>query len=93
MAKLTSKYQLSVPKAIAQAMGLKPGDELVCEPAGEVIRVRATTRKGRNARSVTDRLVLFDLATERQRYRDYSRTQKKAPSPDRGWTREELYET
>jgi len=39
MAKVTSKLQLTVPKAIADRYGIKPGDELEWIPAGDVIRV------------------------------------------------------
>jgi AbrB family looped-hinge helix DNA binding protein len=40
LATLTSKYQLSLPKAVAKKAGLAPGDELECVVAGEVVRVR-----------------------------------------------------
>jgi AbrB family looped-hinge helix DNA binding protein len=88
LAKLTSKYQLTLPKAAAEKIGLRPGDDVDCEPAGEIIRVRA--KRPTPSRSVTDQLVLFDLATERQRHREHLH----APSPasERGWTRDDLYE-
>jgi AbrB family looped-hinge helix DNA binding protein len=88
MARLTSKYQLTLPKAVAERAGLRPGDEVDCEPAGEIIRVRSKKRTA--SRSVTDRLVLFDLATERQRHREDLLTPVGAT--ERGWTRDELYE-
>ena len=89
MSKLTSKYQLTLPKAVAERAGYKPGDELEYESAGEIVRIR---HKARNtpAYSTTDRLVLFDLATERQVHRQ--RTATRTQPSTRGWTREELYD-
>ena len=91
MSKLTSKYQLTLPKAVAQNVGLKPGDEIDCEPAGDIIRIRPKTHARAAGRTITDQLMLFDLATERQRHRDHSR--KLPQATDRGWSRDELYET
>lgn len=90
MSKLTSKYQLTLPKAVAQDAGLKPGDEIDCEAAGEIIRIRPRTQSGAQKRSITDQLMLFDLATERQQHREHSKVP--APATERGWTRDELYE-
>jgi AbrB family looped-hinge helix DNA binding protein len=90
MAKLTAKYQLTLPKAVAQRAGLKPGDDVDCEPANEMIRIRRKAESRMQPYSKTDRLVLFDLATERQTDR-----QRSSPGGDeipRGWTRDELYE-
>ena len=39
MPKVTSKLQLTVPKAIADQYGIRPGDELQWIAAGEAIRV------------------------------------------------------
>lgn len=91
MGKLTTKYQLTVPKSVSKTAGLKPGDELECEPAGNTIQVRPKTQNPVTARSTTDQLILFDLATERQRHRE--RSQVNSPVAERGWTRDELYET
>jgi bifunctional DNA-binding transcriptional regulator/antitoxin component of YhaV-PrlF toxin-antitoxin module len=94
--KVTSKLQLTVPKAIADEYGIRPGDELQWVPAGEVIRV-IPSRRGRKrsqAPTVEERLELFDKATQRQRRRqESSRKSGAAPakSEDRGWKREELY--
>ena len=90
MAKVTSKRQLTIPKAIADRYRIREGDDLEFVPAGDAIRlVPAST--GTEAKPLAVRLELFDAATERQRLRD-----EKAPSPGpeperRGWTREELY--
>ena len=39
MARITSKYQVTVPRAIAEKYGLRPGDDIDWIPAGDVIRV------------------------------------------------------
>ena len=88
MATLTSKYQLSLPKAVAERAGMSPGDELECELAGEVVRVRRKQTRA-SGRSTTDRLILFDLATERQEHRN---RQSSTTETERGWTREDLYD-
>lgn len=87
MAKVTSKYQVTLPKAIAEKYNIRPGDDIDWEPAGQVIRV---VPPGQHVASEDreSRLRLFDQATERQRRR--RSTQKKKPH-GRGWTREDLY--
>lgn len=91
MSKVTSKLQVTVPKALAQRYGIRPGDDIRFEEAGEVIRV-VTAAAGETTEGLnTDaRLRLFDAATARQRTREAGRTLPAASS--RGWTREELYE-
>jgi len=88
MAKVTSKLQVTVPKALAERFGIAPGDEIEWEPAGDVIRVVPARRAPAPDR--TRRLRLFDRATERQRERE--RTGPIERATERGWTREELYE-
>ena len=39
MAKVTSKLQITIPKRIADEYGIRPGDEIDFEPAGDVIRL------------------------------------------------------
>jgi AbrB family looped-hinge helix DNA binding protein len=63
MAKLTSKYQLTLPKAVAQRAGLKPGDDVDCESSDEMVRIKRKAKSTMRPYSKTDRLVLFDLAT------------------------------
>ena len=88
MAKVTSKYQVTVPKTIAAQYNLRPGDEIDWVPAGEVIRViPAGKQPPKNDRE--SRLRLFDQSTERQRKRSSARKTPRAT--DRGWTREDLY--
>ena len=89
MAKVTSKRQVTIPKAIADQYRIAAGDELRFEPAGEAIRIR---RAG-GAPAEHDRehrLALFDRATERQLERQQER--RFSPGGERGWRREDLYE-
>ena len=91
MSKVTSKLQVTVPKALAQRYGIRPGDDIRFEEAGEVIRVVPAAADEPAKGLYTDaRLRLFDAATARQCARETGRTLREASS--RGWTREELYE-
>jgi len=89
MSRVTSKLQVTLPKAIAERYGIRPGDDIEWVAAGDVIRV---VPPGRSL-PVLDReirLRLFDAATERQRRRQRARRAARSPR-DRGWTRQELY--
>jgi AbrB family looped-hinge helix DNA binding protein len=88
MSKVTSKLQVTVPKAIADEYGIRPGDELDWVPAGDGIRV-VPAGKAPAALNLEARLRLFDRATERARRR--RRSQPRMETQDRGWTREDLY--
>ena len=91
MAKVTSKLQVTVPKALARRYGIHPGDEISFEPAGEVIRVVPDSSEARTeGLGVEERLRLFDAAVARQKLRESRRPRRQAISRD--WTREELYE-
>ncbi len=97
MAKVTSKLQITVPKALAGRYGIRPGDEIRFEEAGETIRmVPAGAGASSDALDREARLRLFDAATERQRAHQPVRVfYEGGNGPDehmRGWTRDELYE-
>jgi AbrB family looped-hinge helix DNA binding protein len=90
MAKVTSKLQVTLPKALALDLGIQPGDEITWSAAAGGIRI--TPVRGKKKLDVKRRLELFDQATKRQKGREKSRrrlTEEKAAK--RGWTREELY--
>jgi AbrB family looped-hinge helix DNA binding protein len=91
MAKVTSKLQVTVPKAVADRLGIRPGDDLTWHVEGDSARVTRAWSEPR--RSLTDRLKIFDEATRRQdeRNRAWKRKRKRGTAPARGWTREELY--
>jgi AbrB family looped-hinge helix DNA binding protein len=99
MAKVTSKLQLTVPKAIADQYGIKPGDELEWVPAGDSIRVELVRRKARSGQQLTteERLALFDDNMNRAdqlqaKELEDARSKPSASAQERrGWTREELY--
>jgi AbrB family looped-hinge helix DNA binding protein len=88
MAKVTSKYQVTVPKIIAKLYNIRPGDEIDWVAAGDVIRV-VPPGKQIDEDDRAARLRLFDQATERNHKR--SPVGKVKRPPDRGWTREGLY--
>ncbi len=88
MAKVTSKLQVSVPKAIADAFGIRPGDQIEWLAAGNVIRVLPA--RSHSKLQTAERLSLFDQATERQKRRQRNLRRQKAGA-NRGWEREELY--
>jgi len=98
MSKVTSKYQVTMPKKIAESYAIRPGDEIDWVPAGDVIRVIPAGKRAPGLDRETQ-LRLFDQATERHR----KRTAMQGPSPKpaaakpqshprgRGWSREDLY--
>ena len=89
MAKVTSKLQVTLPRAIADRYGIRPGDDIQWQPAGSVIQV---VPPGKQATVLTleDRLKLFDTATMRQKLRQRRRG-KPGRAADRGWRREDVY--
>jgi AbrB family looped-hinge helix DNA binding protein len=99
MAKVTSKLQVTIPKAVAERYGIEPGDDIEFVPAGDAIRVvPAGVIEPVDAER---RLELFDAATRRQRARERALARRPAASKQRGgkvaerargWTREDLYE-
>jgi AbrB family looped-hinge helix DNA binding protein len=87
MARVTSKLQVTIPKAVADRYGIQPGAEIEFEPAGDVIRVVPQRRPGRTS---GDRVKLFERMLERQHEREGGRVFPEVQ--DRGWTREDLYD-
>jgi AbrB family looped-hinge helix DNA binding protein len=91
MAKVTSKLQVTVPKAVADRFGIRPGDQIEWRIEGSAIRV---LRGGEGAPlTVAERLRLLDDAAARQveRNRAWRRRHGGQPPRARGWTREEIY--
>jgi AbrB family looped-hinge helix DNA binding protein len=92
MAKVTSKLQVTIPKAIAERYEIAPGDELEWIPADDAVRVVPAKLLQRTLPS-GERLELFDAATKRQRERERSQPAAAlSPPAARGWTRAELYD-
>ncbi len=89
MARVIRKLQVTVPKAIADHFGIRPGDDIDWVPAGDVIRVVPPRRQT----SILDRetrLSLFDAATGRQKRRQRAAGRGRMVR-HRGWRREDLY--
>jgi AbrB family looped-hinge helix DNA binding protein len=91
VAKVTSKLQVTIPKAIAERYEIAPGDELEWVPADDAVRV-VPAKLLRRTLASGERLALFDAATNRQREREAKEPAASSPSPERGWTRAELYD-
>lgn len=89
MARVTGKFQITLPKRLVDSYGIRVGDDVQIVASGESIAIIP-------ARSVTallsreERLRHFDEATRRQEARQGGEERHGAPT-DRGWGREELY--
>lgn len=97
MGKVTSKLQVTVPKAIADRYGIRPGDEIDWVAADDAIRVVPRRRRSRTGRALHEddrarRLRLFDQATARQERRQAEAASRPAAPAERGWTRADLYD-
>jgi AbrB family looped-hinge helix DNA binding protein len=87
MAKVTGKFQITLPKAVAEQCGIRIGDELQVRSNGRSIQLDPLA--GAAVRLRRERLAHFDQATARQRSRQ-GRLRVR-PARSRSWTREELY--
>lgn len=97
MPKVTSKLQLTVPKAIADQYGIRPGDELNWIPAGDSIRVELSRRRANSGQqlSVEERLAIFDTGMDRVdklQAKELKKNRGKSAPHNRGWAREALYD-
>lgn len=90
MSKVTSKLQVTLPKSIADRFGIRPGDQIEWETAGDAIRIHLPSRT--SALDRVARLKLFDQGTQRQRERETRQETPRQSGTDRGWVREDLYE-
>jgi AbrB family looped-hinge helix DNA binding protein len=88
MSKVTSKLQVTVPRAVADRAGIRPGDRLEWTVAGREVRVRAEGR-GVAGMSRDERVARFDEAT--RRIAAGGRRARAGTPSGRGWTREDLY--
>lgn len=91
MGRITSKRQVTIPKSIADAFDLQPGDDVEWVAAGDVIRVIPPGRRPAPL-DVETRLELFDAATARIARHDQATTGQRAAEAGRGWAREDLYD-
>jgi len=89
VAKVTSKYQVTIPKALAEKLGIEPGHDIEWSAAGESIRL-TPVRTAHPGLSLELRLELFDRVTRRLRGR--RKRSAASRSSGRGWRREDLYD-
>jgi bifunctional DNA-binding transcriptional regulator/antitoxin component of YhaV-PrlF toxin-antitoxin module len=88
MAKVTGKFQITLPKALVDQCGIRVGDELELKSIGQAIQIdRRNTVDATCARH--ERLNHFDGTPKRQAARRVPAGLRTARS--RGWKREELY--
>jgi bifunctional DNA-binding transcriptional regulator/antitoxin component of YhaV-PrlF toxin-antitoxin module len=92
VSKVTSKLQVTLPKALARQYRIEPGDEILWVAAGDAIRVVPATSARPSSDTPQLRLRLFDSATKRQRERDTKNKTRSREPQHRGWKREELYQ-
>ncbi|MPZ52104.1 MAG: AbrB/MazE/SpoVT family DNA-binding domain-containing protein [Acidimicrobiia bacterium] len=88
VAKITGKFQVTLPKRLAEEYELAIGDEIEFVAAGDSISI-IPSRIAVGEPTKEERIHQFDEATQRQRIREKSRSF--APADDRGWSREDLY--
>jgi AbrB family looped-hinge helix DNA binding protein len=89
MSKITSKLQVTIPKAIADQYSLHPGDEIEWQAAGDAIRlVPAVPAGGKKPLSIEERIKWF---RETETWIKKRRVKPLPEGADRGWKREDLY--
>lgn len=91
MTRVTGKFQITLPKRLVDAFGIRVGDEVELVAAGDAIRIVPAIAV-RSALSIEERLRLFDEATQRAKKRAKEKERKLPPATDRGWSRDELYD-
>ena len=89
MTRVTGKFQITLPKRLVEAFGIRVGDEVELVAAGDAIRI-VPANALRSELSTQQRLRQFDEAT--QRTKAIAQGKKLPLADDRGWTRTELYD-
>lgn len=89
MPKVTSKLQITIPKRLAEQVGISAGSDVEFAVVGEGIRMIPAGKRAGVELSTAERLRLFHEASARQAERD--KRFAGITSPDREWTREDLY--
>ena len=85
--KVTSKLQVTVPKAVAEEAGIAPGDVLWWEANGPVLVARPVSKP----RMTPNEIAASFAATEERLRRKWEGVDVGPPPTERGWTREDLY--
>ena len=89
MSRVTSKLQVTLPKAIADSHNIRPGSEIQFESAIDCIRI--VTGETRNELALEEKLRLLKGARRRQQFRNKNFRRPTKPVR-RGWKRDDLYE-
>ena len=89
MSRVTSKLQVTLPKAIADSHNIRPGTEIQFESAINCIRI--VTGKTRNELALEEKLRLLGEGRKRQQVRNQKFIPPTKPAR-RGWKRADLYE-
>jgi len=103
--KVTSKLQVTLPKALADAYGIRPGDEIAWVPSGSTVTVvppNATPRHGMSREQREERFLqqqarirgAADEPAVVERWRRALGDERSEPGEGaaaRGWSREDLY--
>ena len=87
MSRVTSKLQVTLPKAVADRYGIVPGSDVTFEPAGSVILLRPAAARA-SSLTAEEKLELLDAGSARA----LARVAGAPNAQDRGWSREELYD-
>lgn len=88
MPKVTDDLQVPLPPAVAEELGVHPGDEVEWVRTGSGMWLLPLRAKA--LPEVRERIRLFNEILSRQRERE-AENPPMAEEPDRGWTREDLY--
>lgn len=88
MSKVTGKLQITIPKALAERHHISPGCSVHFDSMGRdlLLRLEDSQHKTMDRHA---RLASFDEST--RRLRNLARPSS-GKHPDRGWTRDDLYE-
>ena len=90
---VTSKLQVTLPKRLAEAHGIAPGDRIEFQSSGDDIRIITEAGQRSSEMSREERLRLFDEATRRIQAgaKGLPKSGDSAEPGARGWKREDLY--
>ena len=89
VSRVTSKLQVTLPKAIADAHNIRPGSEIQFESGIDCIRI--VVGKSRSELSLEEKLRLLKEARIRQQLRNKKFRRPNKPLK-RDWRRDDLYE-
>jgi bifunctional DNA-binding transcriptional regulator/antitoxin component of YhaV-PrlF toxin-antitoxin module len=94
MSKVTSKLQVTIPKAVALEHDIHPGSDITfVSDHGDLRILPPSQGEGGLGLSTEERLALFDAVTARQTARDARRAVgRESATLGRGWRREALYD-